>query len=206
MDADTEKDSTITTPTPMQRQESSSQGGRLLLVLLTSDVNFIHLAGVLKLFVKGGFEFRNTRNGTRVVTNDITKILSPWSRVLLEKLIVNQLVKKFYTFYRSPKVPYCIHKSSPLIPILSLSNPVHNFPPHFLNIQDFHKGSKHFQNPQLIEESEDFIFQQDGASPHFHRAVRAHLNEHLPNRWIGRAGQADSFDELAPKITGSNIL
>jgi hypothetical protein len=46
--------------------------------------------------------------------------------------------------------------------------------------------------PQLTEESEDFIFQQDGAPPHFYRAVRAHLNEHLANRWIGRAGQADS--------------
>jgi hypothetical protein len=46
--------------------------------------------------------------------------------------------------------------------------------------------------PQLTEESEDFIFQQDGAPPHFHTAVRAHLNKHLPNRWIGRAGQADS--------------
>jgi hypothetical protein len=46
--------------------------------------------------------------------------------------------------------------------------------------------------PQLTEESEDFIFQQDGAPPRFHRAVCAHLNEHLPNRWIGRAGQADS--------------
>jgi hypothetical protein len=46
--------------------------------------------------------------------------------------------------------------------------------------------------PRLTEESEDFIFQQDGAPPHFHGAVRAHLNEHLPNRWTGRAGQADS--------------
>jgi hypothetical protein len=42
--------------------------------------------------------------------------------------------------------------------------------------------------PQLEEDSNDFIFQQDGALPHFHMAVRNHLNAHLPQRWIGRAG------------------
>jgi hypothetical protein len=42
--------------------------------------------------------------------------------------------------------------------------------------------------PQLEEDSNDFIFQQDGAPPHFHMAVRNHLNAHLPQRWIGRAG------------------
>jgi hypothetical protein len=44
---------------------------------------------------------------------------------------------------------------------------------------------------QLEEDFNDFIFQQDGAPPHFHIAVRDHLNAHLPWRWIGRAGAND---------------
>jgi hypothetical protein len=45
--------------------------------------------------------------------------------------------------------------------------------------------------PQLEEDSNDFIFQQDEALPHFHVAVRNHLNAQLPRRWIGRAGAND---------------
>nr|CAH7734498.1 unnamed protein product [Callosobruchus chinensis] len=41
--------------------------------------------------------------------------------------------------------------------------------------------------PQLEEKVPDFVFQQDGAPPHWHNSVREHLNEHLPRRWIGRA-------------------
>jgi len=44
---------------------------------------------------------------------------------------------------------------------------------------------------QLAAERHDYLFQQDGAPPHWHLAVRTFLNEHLPNRWIGRAGQND---------------
>ena len=46
--------------------------------------------------------------------------------------------------------------------------------------------------PQLQEDSEDFIFQQDGAPPHFHFDVRAHLSANLLGRWIGRASHNDS--------------
>ena len=40
---------------------------------------------------------------------------------------------------------------------------------------------------QLQEDSEDFIFEQDGTPPHFHFHVRAHLNANLPGSWIGHA-------------------
>jgi len=46
--------------------------------------------------------------------------------------------------------------------------------------------------PQLQEDSEEFIFQQDGAPPHFHFDVRAHVTANLPGRWIGRASHNDS--------------
>jgi len=46
--------------------------------------------------------------------------------------------------------------------------------------------------PQLQEDSESFIFQQDGAPPHFHFDAHAHLNANLPGRWIGRASHNDS--------------
>ena len=41
--------------------------------------------------------------------------------------------------------------------------------------------------PQLEEaEPENFIWQQDGAPPHWHNSVRDWLNDVVPNRWIGR--------------------
>jgi hypothetical protein len=39
--------------------------------------------------------------------------------------------------------------------------------------------------------SNDFIFQQDVALPHFEMAVRNHLNAHVPPRWIGHAETND---------------
>jgi hypothetical protein len=33
-----------------------------------------------------------------------------------------------------------------------------------------------------------FYLQQDGAPPHYHRHVRAYLDDTLPERWIGRRG------------------
>lgn len=45
--------------------------------------------------------------------------------------------------------------------------------------------------PRLGGEGDDYIFQQDGAPPHWSLAVRAFLNANLPNRWIGRAAQDD---------------
>jgi hypothetical protein len=45
--------------------------------------------------------------------------------------------------------------------------------------------------PQMSEDSEDFIFQKDGAPPHWHWDVRRFLNESLPQLWIGRVGKED---------------
>jgi hypothetical protein len=63
----------------------------------------------------------------------ITTYITPWRRVLLEKLIVAQQVKKFPTFME-PKHTSPIHNSLLLYPILSQLNPVHTFTPYFFKI------------------------------------------------------------------------
>jgi len=64
--------------------------------------------------------------------------------------------------------------------------------------------------PQLQEDCEDFIFQQDGALPHFHFDVRAHLTANLPGRWIGRTSQNDSpllpWPPWSPDLTPCNFF
>jgi hypothetical protein len=39
--------------------------------------------------------------------------------------------------------------------------------------------------PKLQEDSNDFIFMQDGTLPHFHLKVQRNLNDTIPRRWIG---------------------
>ncbi|PNF27273.1 hypothetical protein B7P43_G05161 [Cryptotermes secundus] len=43
----------------------------------------------------------------------------------------------------------------------------------------------------LQADSHDFIFQQNGAPPHWHLMVRAFLYEKVPQRWTGRKGAKD---------------
>jgi hypothetical protein len=50
--------------------------------------------------------------------------------------------------------------------------------------------------PQLQEDNEDFIFQQDASPLHFNSDVLAYLNANLPGRWIGRA--SDNASPLLP--------
>ena len=59
-------------------------------------------------------------------------LLTPCSRVLLEKLIGLQLVKKYPAFYGTPKIHCRIHKCPPPVPILSQLGPVHTPKSHFL--------------------------------------------------------------------------
>ncbi|PNF20161.1 hypothetical protein B7P43_G00613 [Cryptotermes secundus] len=46
--------------------------------------------------------------------------------------------------------------------------------------------------PQLVADSGDFVFQQDGAPPHWNINVRRYLNNELRHRWIGRVGEDDA--------------
>jgi len=64
----------------------------------------------------------------------LTYLLTPWSRARLEKLTSSHLVKKFPTFYGTPKVYYRIHKCPPTVSMLKQLDPVHALTSHFLKI------------------------------------------------------------------------
>src|SRR5436190_23225551 len=60
--------------------------------------------------------------------------------------------------------------------------------------------------PQLEENKpENFYFQQDGAPPHWHNAVRIWLNVTVPDRWIGRKAPDDgasfAWPPRSPNLT-----
>ena len=50
-----------------------------------------------------------------------------------------------------------------------------------------------------LPNKDQFVFMQDGAPPHWSRAVRDWLNEKLPNRWIGRGADTDLNIKWPPR-------
>ena len=51
-----------------------------------------------------------------------------------------------------------------------------------------------------IRSARNKLYQQDGAPPHFSRTARSLLDEHLPNRWIGRQGPVQ-WPPRSPDLT-----
>lgn len=58
-------------------------------------------------------------------------VLSPWNRVLFEKLIYTQLVKKSPPFIEPDGLLPCVHNSLPPVPFLSQMSAVHTLQPYF---------------------------------------------------------------------------
>ena len=65
-------------------------------------------------------------------------LLTPWSRVLLEKLTGFQLDKKFPTFYGTRRFITAFTKNPPPVPTLSQLDTVHTLSSYFLKIHLIH--------------------------------------------------------------------
>ena len=77
---------------------------------------------------------QNQRRVTRFCVGELTYVLTPWSRVLLEKLTGFAANQKIPRILWNPKVHYRTHKRPTPVPILSQLHPVPTTPPHFLKI------------------------------------------------------------------------
>jgi hypothetical protein len=94
-----EMEANETTSQRQQQQEATTNtGGRPPPIFLTSAVKLIHLLGKLRGIVKGNFEFRNIRNGTRVVTKEIEDVCA--IRVYHEANNLN-----YFTFHPKSEKP-----------------------------------------------------------------------------------------------------
>ena len=99
------------------------------MVLTLVNYNQDHLAQRLKIALSNG-----TSNVTVPPKHQSMDLLTPWSRVLLEKLTGFAANQEITRILWNLKVHYCTHKRPPPVPILSLLHPVSTTPYHFLKI------------------------------------------------------------------------
>jgi hypothetical protein len=73
-------------------QGRTNQAGRPPPLILSSATNLLQLQKSIKSFVKGSFEFRSTKNGSRILTKEMADFLAIKSFFLSKKFT-------FYTFF-----------------------------------------------------------------------------------------------------------
>jgi len=57
---------------------------------------------------------------------------------------------------------------------------------------------------RVLYENSEVFYQQDGTPPHYHRDVRAFLDENLQGNWIGRRGTFE-FPPRSPELTPLDV-
>ena len=114
-------------------------------------------------------------NGRYIICHWLTYLLTPWCRILLEKLTGLQLVKKFPRISRNPKVHYRTHKCPPPVSILGQPNPVHIPTSHLLEI---YPNIIHLSTPRSPQRSHSLRFPQQDP---IHHPLLAHTR-HMPNQ------------------------
>ena len=103
-------------------------------------------------------------------------LLTPWCRVLLEKLTGFQLVKKFIAFLWNPKVHYCTHKRPPPVPVLGQPNPLPMPTSHLLEI---HPNFIHPSKPRSPQWSPSLRLHHQDPIHTLSSTIRATCQAHL---------------------------
>ena len=85
-----------------------------------------------KVFCHLRWVFRKSQKSVTYIHENPTYLLTPWSRVLLEKLTGFAANQEIPRILWNPKVHYRTHKRPPPVPILSQLHPVSTTPSRFL--------------------------------------------------------------------------